>query len=41
MRIIVGVIIGNSNYSGTSLNGLIQEVKSKGKNPIQFLQKTA
>ena len=39
MRLISGGIIVNSNNIGTILNGLIQEVKSKGKNPIQFLQK--
>ena len=38
MKLISGGKIGNSNYSGTSLNGLIQEVKLKGKIPIQFLQ---
>ena len=38
MKLICGGIIGNSNYIGTRLNGLIQEVKSKGKNPIDFLQ---
>ena len=32
-------MIGDSNYIGTILNGLIQEVKLKGKTPIQFLQK--
>ena len=37
MKLISGGMIGNSNYIGTSLNGSIQEVKSKGKNPIQFL----
>ena len=31
-------MIGDSNYIGTILNGLIQEVKLKGKTPIQFLQ---
>ena len=31
-------MIGNSNYIGTSLYELTQEVKSKGKNPSQFLQ---
>ena len=38
MKLISGVMIGNSNYIGTSLNEKIQEVKLKGKNPIQFLQ---
>ena len=37
MKLIVGGIIVNFDYIGTSLNGLIQEVKSKVKNPIQFL----
>ena len=32
-------MIGDSNYIGTILNELIQEVKLKGKTPIQFLQK--
>ena len=37
---VLGIgIIENSNYIGTSLNGSIQEVKSKGKIFIQFLQK--
>ena len=37
--LLIGIgIIGNSNYIGTSLSGLIQEVKPK-KKPIQFLQK--
>ena len=31
-------MIGNYIYIGISLNGLTQEVKLKGKNPIQFLQ---
>ena len=39
MGLINGGMIRNSNYIGTSLNGLIQEVKLKGKNPIQFLKK--
>ena len=38
MRLISGGMIGNSNYIGTSLNGLIQEFKTKVINPIQFLQ---
>ena len=38
MRIICDGMIGNITYIGTSLNGLIQEEKSKGKNPFQFLQ---
>ena len=40
MRLISGGMIGNSNCIGTSSNGLIQEVKSKGNNPVQFLQKS-
>ena len=36
MRLISGGIIVNSNYIGTSLNGLIQEVKSKGKTIFSF-----
>ena len=39
MKIIGGIMIGNSNYIGTRLNGSIQEVKSKVKKPIQFIQK--
>ena len=36
---LIGIgMIGTSYYIGTSLNGLIQEVKSKGKNPIQLKQ---
>ena len=38
MRLISGGMIGNSNYIGTSLNGLIQEVKPNGMKPFQFLQ---
>ena len=38
MKIISGGMIGNSNYIGTSFNGLIQELKLKGKNLIQFIQ---
>ena len=38
MKLIGIGIIGDSNYIGTSLNGSIQEVESKGKKPIQFLQ---
>ena len=31
--LIIGIVmIVNSNYIGTSLSGLIREVKSKGKN---------
>ena len=39
MNLIDIGIIGDSNYIGTRLNGSIQEVKSKVKKPIQFLQK--
>ena len=38
MKLIENVIIGNSNYIGTSLNRLILEVKSKGENSFQSLQ---
>ena len=38
MRLISGVMIGESNYTRTSLNEWIQEVKPKGINPFQFLQ---
>ena len=38
MKLISGVMIRNSNYIGTSLNGLIQEVKPNGMKPFQFLQ---
>ena len=38
--LLIGIgMIGNSNYTETSLSGLIQEVKSKEKKPIQLLQK--
>ena len=37
MRIIGIGMIENSNQICTSLNGSIQEVKSKGEKPIQFL----
>ena len=39
MKLISCGMIRNSNYIGTSLNGLIQGVKSKGINLIQFLPK--
>ena len=39
MKLIGIGMIGDSNYIGTSLNGSIQEVKSKEKKSIQFLQK--
>ena len=34
MKLIGIIMIGNSNYIGTILNGFLQEVKSKGNNPI-------
>ena len=37
-KLISGGIIRDSNYIGTSLNGSIEVVKSRGKNTIQFLQ---
>ena len=37
--LILIVMIGDSNYIGTSLSGLIQEVKIKRKKPIQIIQK--
>ena len=40
MNLISGGMIGNYNYIGTSLNGWIQNISSKGINPIQFLQKS-
>ena len=37
--LIIGIgIIGNSNYNGTSLGELIQELKLQGKIIIQLLQ---
>ena len=39
MKLIGIGIIGYFNFIGTILNVSIQEVKPKGKNPIQFLQK--
>ena len=36
MKLIGIGMIENFKYTGTSLNGSIQEVKPKGKNPIQF-----
>ena len=36
MKLISGGIIGNSNYIGTILNGLIQEVKPKVKILFSF-----
>ena len=38
MKLIGIRLIGNFNYIGKVLNGSIQEVKSKGGKPIQFLQ---
>ena len=38
LLIVIGMVV-DSNYIGTILSGLIQEVKSKEKNPIQLLQK--
>ena len=39
MKLIGIRIIGNSKYIGTSLSGSVQEVKLKGKVPIQFIPK--
>ena len=39
MKLIGIVMVGNSNYIGTSLSGSIQEVKLKGKNRFSFLNK--
>ena len=38
MKLISGGMIGDYNYIGTSLNGWIQNISSKGINPVQFLQ---
>ena len=38
MKLIRGGMIVNFKYIVTRLNGSIQEVKSKGKSPFQFLQ---
>ena len=38
MKLIGIGMIGNFNYIGTSLSGSTQEVKSKEKYTIQFLQ---
>ena len=38
MNMISGGMIGDSKYIGTRFNRLIQEVKSKGKNPFQSIQ---
>ena len=40
MKLISGGIIGNSNCIGTSFNGRIQNLSTKGITPIQFLQKS-
>ena len=39
MKLISSGMIGNSNFIGTNLNGWIQNLSTKGINPIQFLQK--
>ena len=39
MKLIGGGIIGDSNYIGTSLNGLILNITPKELNPFLFLQK--
>ena len=39
MKLISGGMIGNSICIGIIFNGLIQELKLKGKNPIKFCQK--
>ena len=36
MNLTSDVMIGNSNYIGTIMNGLIQKVKSKGKTILGF-----
>ena len=40
MKLIGDGMIVNSNYTGTSLNGLTQVVKSKGNNSFQLFQTT-
>ena len=40
MKLISAGMIGDSNYIGTSLNGWIQKLSSKGINPIKFLPKS-
>ena len=40
MNLIGGGIIGNSNYIGTSLNGLILNITPKELIPFLFLQKS-
>ena len=39
INLIGGGMIGNSNYIGTCLNGMIQNQPPKELNPFQFLQK--
>ena len=39
MKLISGGMIGNPNYIGTSLNGLILNITPKEVNPFLFLQK--
>ena len=39
-NLICGGMIGNSNYIGTCLNGLIRNQHPKELNPFQFLQKS-
>ena len=41
MNLIGGGMIGDSNYIGTCLNGLIQNQPSKELNPFKFLQKSS
>ena len=41
MNLIGGGMIGNSNYIGTCLNGLILNQPPKELNPFQFLQKSS
>ena len=41
MNLIGGGMIGNSNCTGTSLNGLILNQPPKELNPFQFLQKSS
>ena len=38
MKLIDIVMIGNSNYIGTSLNGYIQDFASKGKTLFSFFK---
>ena len=41
MNLIGGGMIGNSNYIGTCLSGLILNQSPKWLNPFQFLQKSS